>query len=233
MSKSDVIKLCVGIIIVLIICIPEMIKTVKENSVMLSCTDTLLSKGSHSSKMVNVSFVCILQKNEDNFTHDQLESFMSDKRTISATIVRRCVNMSHIHSKQFNSAPGQSVHEERKAKDDINRLMEMKGKYRISSYEKFHVILVSSEEDTQPSASNIEIYIANVSGHNPTTDAISSYLPDELRSYDMINISLQFYSNTPYFTSTLGIVWLCLLPLIFICALFMFIYKMSTQNRDW
>ncbi|KAM8939517.1 transmembrane protein 156 [Pelodytes ibericus] len=230
MAKSVMIKLFIGIIIVLIICIPELIKTINESTVILSCVEAGVNERPNLSIAENASFLCQEQWDEVNIKSDVLETFISQRKTIAVTIVQICINTSHNHSEKFYCVP---VYQEQG--NMTNCTLEIMGKFLLFSYQKFHFVLLNSEENPS-SPLTLEIFITNVTDREQklaTNCVFSSCQTKEMSSQeDIITISMQFNSNVPYYTSTPGIIWLALLPVIFLSAVFMVIYKIITKNRD-
>ncbi|XP_041435361.1 transmembrane protein 156-like isoform X2 [Xenopus laevis] len=224
MSKSALAKLLMAIIIIFIISIPELFKTLKGNSMILSCSDTCSSDTTHT------SLRCFLQQSDQkNF----LETFSTNKQNISTIILNVCMNTSHDHSQRYRCYPNKYLdpfHEHMNSSGDKAQVsFEIRGTYLVHPYEKHYFLLVNSKEDNKTSFS-LEIHPLNVSA---TTDSFNSpFVGKELKGQNgHMSVSLQFELYVPYYLDTLGIFWLVLISAVFVLALYSVVYKIFKVRK--
>ncbi|XP_075050894.1 transmembrane protein 156 isoform X2 [Mixophyes fleayi] len=222
MAASLLLKLLIGIIVVLIVCIPEWFHT-EGITVELSCFDPCSKDTPDLSTATSVSLIC-------DFSKDVLETVMIENNTISS--VTLSIHMNHsvlsICHSQRNTHP---MFQEMKGQgNSTNVSLEIKGKYFVYSEVESHIKVVNSQEDKYSSVPfSLEIRIRNDTGLNSTVDLVN--IQDMKLHHDLVKVSLQFESNIPYYTGTLGILWLFLIPFVIVCGLIFVACKVIKEKN--
>ncbi|XP_017946409.2 uncharacterized protein LOC105945522 [Xenopus tropicalis] len=224
MTKSAIVKLLMAIIIIFIICIPELFKTLKGNSMILSCSDTCSTDTTHT------TLTCFLQQSEEK---NLLETFSTNKQNISTIILNVCMNMSHDHSQRFICHPNRyldPLHKHMNSSGNKAEIsFEIRGTYFVHPFEEHHFLLVNSKEDNKTSNTfSLKIHPLNIS------DSIDSpFHKKELKGKNgHISVSLQYELYVPYYLDTLGIFWLVLVSAVFLLALCSVIYKIFKVRKN-
>ncbi|XP_073419089.1 transmembrane protein 156 [Dendrobates tinctorius] len=223
MTVSLLLKLFVGITVVLIICIPEWFKTKEGVSVDLSCIDPCMMDKSYISRVTVTPLVSLLQENEN-------EEFIEIAQNAVLSSITFGFNMNN--SAIFICDPQRSKHpmsqEIRVQGQPLNVSVNIRGQYFHYSEVEPHFIMMDSQDYEDLSVPlSLEIHIRNLAGHNGTMDP----LRDLTFVHDFINVSLHFESLVPFYTRPLGIIWLILISLVFVCGLIFIVYKVKQARK--
>ncbi|XP_063778723.1 uncharacterized protein LOC134927742 isoform X2 [Pseudophryne corroboree] len=215
MADSLLLKLLLAMIVLLIVCIPEWFDS-EGTTVDLSCIDPCTKDLSDLSTVTSMSLICHLQ---DYSSRDVLEWVMRHNNTISSITLSIYMNQSTL----LVCDPRRNTHplfqEVKKTQgNSTNVLLKIQEKHFVYSEVESHVTLVNSDEDIYPTAPfSLEIRIRNYTKLNSTMH--HGNVQEMGLYHDFITVSLQFESNTLCFSGTLGIIWLLLIPLVFVCGL--------------
>ncbi|XP_044154171.1 transmembrane protein 156 isoform X1 [Bufo gargarizans] len=233
MAASLLLKLCIGITVLLIVCIPEWFKTEEGISVDLSCIDPCMVEISYTSSVTGTPIICLLQGNESK---DVIENATAQNAILSSITLDYYMN----NAAAFICDPQRNTHplsEEMNAQGKpINISLIIRGRYFYYSEVKSNFDMVESQEDEDLSVpSSLEIYISNQTEHNGTMDQL--YYQDSRVHHDFINVSLHFNNQILFYRRPFGIVWLILISLVFACGLIFIVYKIkeekNTRLRDY
>lgn len=227
MTASLLLKLFIGITILLIVCIPELFKTKEGISMDLSCIDPCMMDISYISLATIMPLLCVWQENENK------EAI----KTVAAQNAKLCSITLGFYTKNsavFICSPQGNKHQlsqEMNAQGiTINVSLNIRGKHFHYPEVEFNVVTVDSQEDEYLSVPfSLEIHINNLTGYNRTMDYLDY---QDLRVHnDFINVSLHFESHIPFYTRPLGIAWLILIALVFVCGLIFMAYKVNQETR--
>ncbi|XP_069832257.1 transmembrane protein 156 [Dendropsophus ebraccatus] len=223
MTASLLLKLFIGITILLIVCIPEWFKTKEGISEDLSCIDPCMMDSSYI-----LPLICNLQENKSK---EVVETVAAQNGTLSSITLGFYMNTSAVFMcyPQRNANPlSQVMSAQGKL---INVSLNVEGKNFYYPEVESNFVKIDFQEDEYTSvAFSLEIHISNFTEHNRTMDQL--HYQDVGLHHDFINVSLYFESRvSSVYTRPLGIVWLFLISLVFICGFIIIIYKVKQEKR--
>ncbi|XP_073513187.1 transmembrane protein 156 isoform X1 [Phyllobates terribilis] len=225
MTASLLLKLFIGITVVLIICIPEWFKTKEGISVDLSCIDPCVMDKSYVSRVTVTPLVSLLQGNDN-------EEFIETAQNAILSSITFGFNMNN--SAIFICDPQKSTHpmsqEISVQGQPLNVSVNIRGQYfHYSEVEPHFVVMDSQDYEYLSVPFSLEIHISNLTRHNETMDLLRH---EDLKFvHDFINVSLHFESQVPFYTRPLGIIWLTLISLVFVCGLIFMVYKVKQGKK--
>ncbi|XP_075114058.1 transmembrane protein 156 [Leptodactylus fuscus] len=218
MTASLLLKLFIGITVLLIVCIPEGFKTKEGVAVGLSCIDPCMADISYIT-----SIICLLEEDENE---EDIETVTAEDAVLSSIRLGFSMNYSDIVICHPPSNPFPLLQEVNVQRRPINVSLNIKGKYfHYSDVELNFIMEDSQEEESISLPSWLEIHISNLTRHNRTRDQL-------LDHRDFINVSLHYERPIPFYTRPLGIVWLTLISLVFICGLIFIVYKVKQEEKN-
>ncbi|XP_075715269.1 uncharacterized protein LOC142750222 [Rhinoderma darwinii] len=170
--------------------------------------------------------ICLFQENENK---KAVETIAVQNDILSSITLGFYMNNSAL----FICDPPRKTHplfQEMNAQGmSTNVSLNIGGKYFDYSEVESNFVMVDSQEDDYLSVPfSLEIHISNLTGHNRTKDQL--HLQDMRVRHDFINVSLQFESQIPFYTRPLGIIWLILISLVFVCGLIFIVYKVKQET---
>ncbi|KAG8591682.1 hypothetical protein GDO81_000265 [Engystomops pustulosus] len=219
MTASLLLKLFIGITVLLIVCIPERFKTQEDISVDLSCVDPCMMDISYISRVTVTSLTCFLQENGNTTA---IETVTAQNALLSSIRLGFYVNNSAISI----CIPQSRTHQLSQGKL-VNVSLNIEEKYFYYSKVESNFVTLDSQEDKDlPAPFSLDIHISNHTGHNRTMQ-----YQDPKDRHDFINVSLHFESPVPFYTRPLGIFWLILIALVFVCGLIFIVYKVKKEKK--
>ncbi|XP_071599830.1 transmembrane protein 156 [Heliangelus exortis] len=236
--QSELFKLALGIITLFILCLPEFFKIHEANTVIVSCMDTCSSQSTtfplctfnnsckrsvqqrdkqnillkvtvNHSNFQNIPCVCqsAMREQQSHTKHTECES-------------RRNVNVDHQGS-------GSAVKETKGS-------FEVKPEDAIYFYKYFNFTKFSEKEVEHTIYYLLEIHINSsmVGGRNATEEYLNhSCLVSMMEDHnDCINISLQLKSYVEYPMCMTKIIWLTMIPVVFVFTVSIVICKILQEN---
>ncbi|XP_009579430.1 PREDICTED: transmembrane protein 156, partial [Fulmarus glacialis] len=245
LRKSELFRLVLGIITMFILCLPEFFKIHEANTVIVSCVDTCSSDNTTFPLCTfNNSCKRSLQQRRENQTillkavvsHSDFQNIpcicqSSRREQQSPTKHTECefktdVNVDHQGS-------GSVAKKIPKAKGSL----EVKTKDVIYFYKYFNFTTVSEKEEVEHNTYYLlEIHINNsiVGGRNAVEEYLNhSCLVAMMEDQnDCINISLQLKSYVEYPMCVTKIIWLTMIPVVFVLTISIVIYKIVQENEQ-
>ncbi|KAM4049134.1 transmembrane protein 156 [Anomaloglossus baeobatrachus] len=225
MTASLLLKLFIGITVVLIICIPEWFKNKEGISVNLSCIDPCLKDKSYISRVTVTPLVSLLQGSENK---ELIEA--AQNATLSSITFGFNMNNSAVFFCALQRNTHQEAEEISVQGKPLNVSVNIRGQYFYYSEVEPHFVVMDSQDYEYLSVPfSLEIHISNLTGYNGTMDLL--HHEDLKLVHDFINVSLHFESQVPFYTRPLGIIWLILISLVFVCGMVFMAYKVRQGKK--
>ncbi|CAN2388509.1 hypothetical protein PRIEUP_LOCUS16455 [Pristimantis euphronides] len=227
MTASLLLKLVIGITVLLVVCIPECFKTQEGILVNLLCTDPCMMDLSSICWAMITPLKCLLQENK---TKEEII-----KTAVAQNAVLSSITLDfYINNSVFICCPQRNTHPLSQGMNaqgmPINVKLNIRGKYFHYSEVESNFVMACSQEDKNLSVPfSLEIHIRNLTGHNETIDQLP--YEDLGVHHDFMNVSLHFESQIPFYTRPLGIIWLILISLVFVCGLIFIVYKVKQGEK--
>ncbi|XP_039555065.1 transmembrane protein 156 isoform X1 [Passer montanus] len=240
LRKPVVFRLGLGIITVFILCLPEFFKIHEANTVMVSCRDTCSSS--------NTTFpLCTFDNSYKRSVQQRRET-----QTILLKVIINNADFQNIPCICQSSWREQQSHPKQRAyetKRDMNvdhqgsgsmakktkGALEVKTENAIFLDKYINFTMVSKKEAEHNMNYLVEIHINNsiVGGQNTTNEQLnhSCLLAMMEDQNDCINISLQLKSYMEYPMCMTKIIWLTLIPVVFVFTISIVIYKIVQENK--
>ncbi|XP_059700980.1 transmembrane protein 156 isoform X2 [Haemorhous mexicanus] len=240
LRKPVVFRLGLGIIIVLILCLPEFFKIHEANTVMVSCMDTCSSS--------NTTFpLCTFNNSYKRSVQQRRET-----QTILLKVIINNSNFQNIpcicesswrerqsHSKQTECESKRYVNVDHQGSGSI--VKKTKGSLEVKTenvtyfYKYFNFTTVSKKEVEHNTNYLMEIHINNsiVRGQKAANEQLnhSCLLAMMEDQNGCINISLQLKSYMEYPMCMTKITWLTMIPVVFVFTVLIVIYKIVQENK--
>ncbi|XP_068124176.1 transmembrane protein 156 [Hyperolius riggenbachi] len=225
MATSPLLKLLLGIIVLLVLLIPDWFKTADGDSMFLTCMDVCFNElSSYRSTALSTSIICITP---ENHTTDVRETAVQNNTVYSVTLQISFNNATNFKCEQLGLA--HPIYGDLELAE--NTTLTISGQYLVYSEEETHIVLVNSEDRNLSLPRPLEIHINIITGLNWTVYNGDFQTSGTRKHYDFINISLKFEHHVPYYAGTVGITWLCLIPLVFVCGLIFLVYKVLQEKK--
>ncbi|KAM5191466.1 transmembrane protein 156 [Mantella aurantiaca] len=225
MAKSSLLKIFLGIVLLLVVCIPEWFINTDDNAVYLSCNNVCFEGSSCLSTLVSKSIMCVIQENN---TNDVKETVTIQNNTVYIIHFSIHINNAALCEQQGHS---HSLFQDMKITENTTYVsLEVRGKYLVYS-EESHLTLVTIEDRDPSLPISFEIHVTNTTGLNMTIYDGDSKHKGMKNHDDVINISLKFEPDVPYYKGTLGIIWLSLIPLVFVCGVIFVVCKVIQEKK--
>ncbi|XP_063192211.1 transmembrane protein 156 isoform X2 [Chroicocephalus ridibundus] len=245
LRKSKIFRLVLGIITMFILCLPEFFKIHEANTVLVSCVDTCSSnnttfplctfnnscKRSVQQRRENRTILLKAIVNHSNFQNIPCvcQSFRKEQQSHTKNTEcesKRGVNVDH----QGSQSVAKKIP---KAKGSL----EVKTEDGIYFYKYFNFTMVSEKEEVEHNTYYLlEIYINNsiVRRRNTAEEYLNhsclvAMMEDE---NDCINTSLQLKSHVEYPMCMTKIIWLTMIPVVFVFTISIVIYKIVQENEQ-
>ncbi|XP_035752673.1 transmembrane protein 156 isoform X2 [Egretta garzetta] len=218
LRKSELFRLALGVITMFILCLPEYFKIHEANTVIVSCMDTCSSK--------NTTFPLCTFNNSCKRSLQQRR----ENQTILLKAVVNHYNFQNIPCICQSSRREQShsKHTECESKRDVNDDHQGLGSVAKKISEK--------EEVEHNTYYLLEVHINNsiVGGRNAAEEYLNhSCLVAMMEDQnDCINISLQLKSYVEYPMCMTKIIWLTMIPVVFVVTVSIVIYKIIQDNEQ-
>ncbi|XP_066430884.1 transmembrane protein 156 [Eleutherodactylus coqui] len=225
MTASLLLKLFIGITVLLIVCIPESFRTKQGISVDLSCIDPCMTDISYFSRVTVTQLKCIFQEDENK---EAIETVAAQNTILSSIILGFYMTNSTVFICYPQRKADPLTQELNAQGTPVNVSLNIRGIYFHYSDVESNFVMVDSQEDKYLPFS-LEIHINNLTGRNRTMDQLNY---QDLRvHHDFMNVSLHFESQIPFYTRPLGIIWLILISLVFLCGLIFIAYKVKQERK--
>ncbi|XP_069712257.1 transmembrane protein 156 isoform X2 [Phaenicophaeus curvirostris] len=244
LRKSELFRLVLGIITMFILCLPEFFRIHEANTVIVSCIDTCSSK--------NTTFpLCTF--------NSSCKGSAQQRREKQAILLKAVVNHSNFqnipcicqssvgeqqsHTKYTECESKRGVNVDYQGSGSVAKkipkaevLFEVKPEDVIYFYKYFNITTVSKKEEVEHNSYYLlEIHINNsVIGRR---NAAEEYLNHSClvammeNQNDCINISLQLKSYMEYPMCMTKIVWLTMIPVVFVFTISIVIYKIVQESK--
>ncbi|XP_074678438.1 transmembrane protein 156 isoform X1 [Strix aluco] len=242
LRKSELFRLVLGIITMFILCLPEFFKIHEANTVIVSCMDTCSSnnttfplctfnnscKRSVQQRRENQTILLKAIVNHSNFQNIPCVCQTSRREQQSHTKHTGCES-----KRDVNVAHRGSGSVVKKTKGSL----EVKTEDGIYFYKYFNLTMVSEKEEVEHNTYYmLEIHINNsiVGGRNAAGEYLNhSCLVAMMEDQnDCINISLQLKSYMEYPMCMTKIIWLTMIPVVFVFTISIVIYKIVQENEQ-
>ncbi|XP_054680916.1 transmembrane protein 156 isoform X2 [Grus americana] len=245
LRKSELFRLVLGIITMVFFCLPEFFKIHEANTVIVSCVDTCSSN--------NTSFpLCTFNNSCKRSVHQGREN-----QTILLKAIVNHSNFQNVpcicqssrkeqqsHTKHTECESNRDVNVDRKGSGSVaEKIPKEKGSLEVKTedviyfYKYFNFTTVSEKEKVEYNTYYLlEIHINNstVGGRNAAEEYLNhSCLVAMMEDQnDCINISLQLKSYVEYPMCMSKIIWLTMIPVVFVFTISIVIYKIVQENEQ-
>ncbi|XP_072719079.1 transmembrane protein 156 [Ciconia boyciana] len=241
LRKSELFRLALGIITMFILCLPEFFKIHEANTVIVSCVDTCSSNNTtfplctfnNSCKRSlqqrgNQTILLKAIVNHSNFQNIPCICQSSEREQQSHTKHTGCESKRDMNVDHQGSG---SVAKKTKGS------LEVEAKDVIYFCKYFNFTTVSEKEEVKYNTYYLlEIHINNsiVGGRNAAEEYLNhSCLVAMMEDQnDCINISLQLKSYVEYPMCMMKIIWLTMIPVVFVFTISIVIYKIVQENEQ-
>ncbi|KAM9661248.1 transmembrane protein 156 isoform 1-T1 [Morphnus guianensis] len=242
LRKPELFRLVLGIITMFILCLPEFFKIHEANTVIVSCMDTCSSN--------NTTFpLCTF--------NNSCKRSVQHRRENQTILLKAIVNHSSFQNipcicqSSRREQQSHTEHTECESKRNVNVddqgsgsvAKKTKGSLELETedvtdfYKYFNFTTVSEKEEVERNTYYLlEIHINNsiVEGRNAAEEYLNhSCLVAMMEDQnDCINISLQLKSYVEYPMCMTKIVWLTMIPVVFVFTISIVIYKIVQENEQ-
>ncbi|XP_030048476.1 transmembrane protein 156 isoform X1 [Microcaecilia unicolor] len=243
MTKAALAKLLTAIIIMFVLCLPELFKTHQEIIVAMTCKDICSSDNiTYVLSSFNISFVCFLQQGTQNDTV-YLKVYVNQSHATSGNITNLCRktrNDSQTSSQWFACVSKRSVYtlyQDLKSQAlKVKGSLELEAKHIRPLYKHWDFTVSYAKEQRQPlNHVLLEIHIGESAAQNGGTGKESTNFSWGTRVGEdqkgHISISLKLESPVPYAMCTVKIIWLTLISFVFVLALIYITYNVVWRNK--
>ncbi|KAM6206375.1 transmembrane protein 156 [Sarcoramphus papa] len=242
LRKSELFRLVLGIITMFILCLPEFFQIHEANTVIVSCMDTCSSNNTTFPLCTfNNSCKRSVQQRRENQTVllKAIVNHASFQNIPCICQSSRKEQQSHTKHPECESKRGVNVDHQgsgsvaKKSKGSL----EVKTEDVIYFYKYFNFTTVSEKEEVEHNTYYLlEIHINNsiVRGRNAAEEYLNhSCLVAMMEDQnDCINISLQLKSYVEYPMCMTKIIWLTMIPVVFVFTISIVIYKIVQENEQ-
>ncbi|XP_053920317.1 transmembrane protein 156 isoform X2 [Cuculus canorus] len=245
LRKSELFRLVLGIITMFILCLPEFFKIHEANTVIVSCMDTCSSK--------NTTFpLCTFNSSCKGSVPQR-----GEKQTILLKAVVNHSNFQNVpcicqsfageqqsHTKYTDCESKRDVNVDYQVSGSVAKkipkaevLFEVKPEDAIYFYKYFNITTVSKKEEVEHNSYYLlEIHINNsvIKRRNAAEEYLNhSCLVAMMENQnDCINISLHLKSSMEYPMCMTKIIWLTMIPVVFVFTVSIVIYKIFQENEQ-
>ncbi|TFK14944.1 G patch domain-containing protein 1 [Platysternon megacephalum] len=240
MRKADLLKLLTAIIIMFIVSLPEFFKTHEASTVIISCMDAC--------SLNNVTFpVCTFNSSSESFLQQGnkkqivfLKVFInySDfQNTPSICQVSRTELQPFILNSTCESEDDMNVVRQGSRSEEVRGSLDMKANKFISFHKHFNFTVgyVNEESEEYNTYYILEVLIrnsttrrGNTTEENINHSCIAAMTEDQ---NGCINISLQLQPYVENPICMLKIIWLVLIPFVFVLTVITVTYKVFQENK--
>ncbi|XP_072262427.1 transmembrane protein 156 [Pyxicephalus adspersus] len=228
MATSPLLKIFIGIILLCVVCIPEWFKATDGNVVYLFCIDACFEGFSYISTVVNKTLICLKQENS---TKDVRETDTLQNNTVYTVNLSMYVNTSTLYFCEQQKYLHPLLQDLAIPENATNFPVELRGNYLIYSEEESHFTLMSIGDRDPSLPSSFKMHVKNTTKFN-RTDNDGNGKSKGVKNHEVaINILLKFEHHIPYYKRTLGIIWLSLIPLVFMCGVLFVVCKVLQENK--
>ncbi|PKU38662.1 hypothetical protein llap_11030 [Limosa lapponica baueri] len=245
LRKSKLFRLVLGIITMFILCLPDFFKIHEANTVIVSCVDTCSSnnttfplctfnnswKRSEQQRRGNQIILLKATVDHPNFQHIPCicQSFRKEQQP---------------RTKHTECEPKRDVNVDRQGSQSVDKkIPKAKGSPAVKTedviyfYKYFNFTAVSENEEADHNTYyGLEIHISNsiVRGRNTAEEYLNhSCLVAMMEDQnDCVNISLQLESYVEYPMCMAKIIWLTMIPVVFVFTISIVIYKIVQENEQ-
>uniref|UniRef100_A0A8C3KT41 Transmembrane protein 156 n=1 Tax=Calidris pygmaea TaxID=425635 RepID=A0A8C3KT41_9CHAR len=245
LRKTKFFRLILGIITMFILCLPEFFKIHEANTVIVSCVDTCSfnnttfplctfnnsCKRSVQQRRENQTILLKATVNHPNFQHIPCicQSFGKEQQS---------------HTKHTEWEPKRDVSVDHQGSQSVDKkIAKAKGSLEVKTedviyfYKYFDFTMVSEKEEADHNTYyGLEIHINNsIVGRRNTAEeylnhsCLVAMMEDQ---NDCINISLQLESYVEYPMCMAKIIWLTMIPVVFVFTISIVIYKIVQENEQ-
>ncbi|XP_025893557.1 transmembrane protein 156 [Nothoprocta perdicaria] len=243
LRKSELFRLAIGIVTMFIVCLPEFFKVQEDNTVMISCRDSCslnnitfplctFNKSCKSSLQQRRKNQTILLKaivNHPNFQNISCMCQSSSREQQPPIMYSECES-----NRQRNVVP-----QEARAVKKIARAkgsLEMETEDLVYFYKYFNFTVLPENEDEHHTYYMLEVHINNsiirernaAAGHL-NHSCLVAMAEDQ---NDCINVSPQLKSYVEYPMCMTKIVWLGMIPIVFVVTVSVVVYKIVQENKQ-
>ncbi|XP_026702758.1 transmembrane protein 156 [Athene cunicularia] len=241
LRKSELFRLVLVIIIMFILCLPEFFKIHEANTVIVSCMDTCSAN--------NTTFpLCTF--------NNSCKRSVQQRRENQTILLKAIVNHSNFqnipcicqssrreqqsHTKHTGCESKRDVNVDHRGSGSVVKKtrgsLEVKTEDVIYFYKYFNLTIVSEKEGEHNIYYMLEIQINNsiVGGRNAAGEYLNhSCLVAMMEDQnDCINISLQLKSYVEFPMCMTKIIWLTMIPVVFVFTISIVIYKIVQENEQ-
>ncbi|XP_029440181.1 transmembrane protein 156 [Rhinatrema bivittatum] len=241
MTKAALTKLLLTVMVMFIVCLPELFKMHRDITVAMTCVDMRSSDSvTYFLSSLNISFICLLQEGTQNETV-RLKVFINQSLDISANIPNLCQNTSNdpqTPPEWFACASKKSVYtvyQELKSQAlKIKGSLELEAKPTLPLQKQWDFTVSYAEEERQPLTHFLlEIHIRDSATENEETDKGSTNLSQGAVEDQRGRISFCLKLEIPvlYAMCKPKIVWLTLIPIVILLTLIFITYKVVWRKQ--
>ncbi|XP_054059593.1 transmembrane protein 156 isoform X1 [Rissa tridactyla] len=245
LRKSKIFRLVLGIITMFILCLPEFFKIHEANTVLVSCVDTCSSNNTTFPLCTfNNSCKRSVQQRRENWTI-LLKAIVNHSNFQNIPCVCqsfRKEQQSHTKNTECESKRGVNV-DHQGSQSVAKKIPKAKGSLEVKTedviyfYKYFNFTMVSEKEEVEHNTYYLlEIHINNsiVRRRNTAEEYLNhsclvAMMEDE---NDCINTSLQLKSHVEYPMCMTKIIWLTMIPVVFVFTISIVIYKIVQENEQ-
>ncbi|XP_074443919.1 transmembrane protein 156 [Larus michahellis] len=245
LRKSKIFRLVLGIITMFILCLPEFFKIHEANTVLVSCVDTCSSNNTTFPLCTfNNSCKRSVQQRRENWTI-LLKAVVNHSNFQNIPCVCqsfRKEQQSHTKNTECESKRGVNV-DHQGSQSVAKKIPKAKGSLEVKTedviyfYKYFNFTMVSEKEEVEHNTYYLlEIHINNsiVRRRNTAEEYLNhsclvAMMEDE---NDCINTSLQLKSHVEYPMCMTKIIWLTMIPVVFVFTISIVIYKIVQENEQ-
>ncbi|KAM6402200.1 transmembrane protein 156 isoform 2-T2 [Pluvialis apricaria] len=245
LRKSQLFRLVLGIITMFILCLPEFFKIHEANTVIVSCVDTCSSNTTTFPLCTfNNSYKRSVQQRRENQTI-LLKAIINDSNFQNIPCICQSFRKEQqSHTKHTGCESKQDVNVDHQGSGSVAKKipnakdsLEVKTEDVICLYKYFNFTTVSEKEEVEHNTYYLlEIHINNstVGGRNAVEEYLNhSCLVAMMEDQnDCINISLQLKSYVEYPMCMTKIIWLTMIPVVFVFTISIVIYKIVQENEQ-
>nr|XP_009671669.1 PREDICTED: transmembrane protein 156 isoform X5 [Struthio camelus australis] len=244
LRKSELFRLLIGIITMFILCLPEFFKVHEANTVIISCRDTCAlnnttfplctfnnsCKSSLQQRRKNETVLLKAVVNHPNFQNIPCICQSSSKEQQSHIMYSEC------ESKRERNVVPRGPRSVTKKIPKAKGSFDMKTEDLVYFYKYFNFTMLPENEEEHNTYYMLEVHINNsiVRGRSAAEEYLNhSCLVAMMEDQnDCINISLHLKSYVEYPMCMTKIIWLSMIPLVFVFTISTVVYKIVQENEQ-
>ncbi|XP_061849609.1 transmembrane protein 156 isoform X2 [Colius striatus] len=238
LRKTQLFRLLLGIITMFILCLPEFFKIHEVSTVILSCTDTCSSNNT-TFPLCTFNHSCkrpVQQRENQTILLKAIVNHSNFQNVLCICQSSRKEEQSHKHT---DCGPKTDVNDDHQGSGSVAKKgsLEVKAEDVIYFYKYFHFAAASKKEAAERDTHYLlEIHINNsiIRGRNAEEEYLNhSCLVAMMEDQnDCINISLQLKTYAEYPMCMTKIIWLTMIPVVFVVTISIVIYKIVQENEQ-